>query len=218
MKTTMIARLAAANPVPEDTPEHPLRENSARRGAIVVGLAAMIALPAVAFAGQFGNLLGISNEGTQVTTSDVLQGDSRLDEALQSMDVGATMQSLGTLGGMAFYATRNAKGDFCLAFEHVTDTTPGKGVLCDLNQDNFPSSDVKAISFPRTLLGVAADGVATVALVNANGAVLDSTPVVNNLFISDTGIATGGLDASYLETFDANGNLVTKQTLPPQQN
>ena len=69
---------------------------------------------------------------------------------------------------MAFYATRNANGDFCLASDHVTDSTPGKGVLCDLNDDNFPSSDVKAISFPRTLLGVAADGVATSAHVDSD--------------------------------------------------
>jgi hypothetical protein len=217
MKTTLIARLAAANPVPADTPGQSMRSRPARRGAIAVILAAAVALPAVAFAGQLGNLLGISNQGTQVATGSVLQGDSRLDEALQSMNVGATMQSLGTLGGMAFYATRNAKGDFCLAFENVSDTTPGKGVLCDLNEDNFPSSDVKAISFPHTLLGVAADGVATVALVDANGNVLDSTPVVNNLFISDAGIGTGGFDASYLETFDASGNLLSKQALPHQQ-
>lgn len=214
MKTTVIARLAAANPIPRDTPEHSLQSRPARRGAIAVALAAAVALPAVAFATQLGNLLGISNEGTQVATGSILQGDSRLDEALQSMNVGTTMQSLGTLDGMAFYATRNANGDFCLAFDHVTDTTPGKGVLCDLNEDNFPSDDVKAISFPHTLLGVAADGVATVALVNASGTVLDSTPVVNNLFISDAGIGTQSFDASYLETFDANGNILSKQKLP----
>jgi hypothetical protein len=218
MKTNVIARLAAANPVPVVTPAQSLPSRSARRGAIVVALAAAVALPAVAFADQLGNLLGITNEGTQVATSSVLQGDSRLDEALQSMNVGATMQSLGTLDGMAFYATRNAKGNFCLAFDHVTDTTPGKGVLCDLNEDNFPSSDVRAISFPGTLLGVAADGVATVALVDASGTVLDSTPVIANLFISDAGIRTQGFDASYLETFDANGNLLSKQTLPHHQN
>ena len=214
MKTTLIARLAAANPVPVETPTQSLPSRSARRGAIVVALAAAVALPAVAFANQIGNLLGISNEGTQVATSSILQGDSRLDEALQSMNVGTTMLSLGTLKGIAFYATRNAKGDFCLAFDHVTDATPVKGVLCDLNEDNFPSGDVKAISFPRTLLGVAADGVATVAFVNASGTVLDSTPVINNLFISDAGVGTQGFDASYLETFDANGNVLSKQKLP----
>ena len=213
MKTTVITRLAAANPVPSDTPEHSLRSRPAYRGAIAVALAVAVALPALAFADQLGHLLGISNEGTQVDTSSILRGDSRLDEALQSMNVGTTLQSLGTLDGVAFYATRNAKGDFCLAFDHVPDTSPGKGVLCDLNEDNFPSADVKAISFPRTLLGVAADGVATVAFVNASGTVLDSTLVVNNLFISDAGIGTQGFDAFYLETFDANGNVLSKQKL-----
>ncbi len=129
------------------------------------------------------------------------------------MNVGATMQSLGTLNGIAFYAARNTSGDFCLAAEHVT-TTPGKGVLCDLNADNFPSDDVKALTFPHILLGVAADGVATVAFLDAAGNVLDSTPVVNNLFASDNTETPQPDNAAYLETLDANGNVLTKQALP----
>src|SRR5262249_51624825 len=123
MKTTVITRLAAANPVPGGSSDDSVQSRLGRRGAIAVVLAAAVVLPAVAFASEIGNLLGISNEGTQVPTGSILQGDSRLDAALQSMSVGATMQSLGTLGGIAFYATRNAHGDFCLAFDHVTDTT-----------------------------------------------------------------------------------------------
>jgi hypothetical protein len=212
MRNNVIARLAAANPVPVETPLR-VAQPSARRGAVAVALAAAVAVPAVAFAGELGDLLGISNEGTSVPTSSVLPGESRLDEALQSMNVGSTMQALGTLNGVAFYATRNASSDFCLAVDHVAQTA-GKGVLCDLNDDNFPSSDVKAISFPHTLMGVAADGVATVAFADAAGTVLDSTPVVGNLFASDEGQAPQSLDAAYLETLDANGNVLTRQKLP----
>jgi hypothetical protein len=208
MRNDVIARLAAANPVPGATPlRTAVPRQTRRRSALALVLAVAVAVPAVAFAGKLGTLLGISNEGTSVPTSSVLPGDSTLDEALQSMSVGSTMQSLGTLNGVAFYATRNASGNFCVVIDH-TGGAP-KGVLCDLNADNFPSSDVKAISFPRTLMGIAADGVATVAFLDASGNVLDSTPVVDNLFAS----GEGPFDPAYLETLDGNGTVLTKQKL-----
>ena len=40
-----------------------------RRIAIAVVLAAVIAIPAAAFAGKLGDLLGISNDGTPVSVS-----------------------------------------------------------------------------------------------------------------------------------------------------
>lgn len=214
MRNDLIQRLAVANPVPAKTPlQFPTRARTRRRSAIAIALAVTIAVPAVAFAGELGSLLGITNEGTSVPTSSVLPGESRLDEALQSMNVGATMQALGAINGMAFYATRNAAGDFCLAVDHTT-TAIGKGVLCDLNDDNFPSADVKAISFPKSLVGVAADGVASVALLDAAGNVIASTPVVNNLFASDDAPTQEPPNAAYLETLDTNGNVLSKQKLP----
>jgi hypothetical protein len=179
----------------------------------LVALAAAVAIPAVAFAGQVGGFLGITNEGISIPTTSVLQGESRLDEALQSMNVGTTMQALGIVNGMTFYATRNSAGDFCLAVDHTTGGI-GKGVLCDYNTDNFPSADVKAISFPRTLLGVAADGVATVALLDTAGDIIDSTSVVNNLFASNVQPGQQSSDAAYLETLDSGGNVLSKQMLP----
>ncbi|HST18533.1 MAG TPA: hypothetical protein VLK36_12750 [Gaiellaceae bacterium] len=180
---------------------------------ILVALAVAVAIPAVSYGGRLGGLLGITNQGTSVPTSSVLPGDSRLDQALQSMNVGATMQALGTVNGMTFYATRNSAGDFCLAFDH-TPGGIGRGVLCDLNADNFPSADVKAISFPQTLLGMAADGVATVALLDTAGNVIDSTPVVDNLFASSVRPGQQPAHPAYLETLDSNGNVLTKQKLP----
>jgi len=209
MRNDMVARLAAANPVPGPAPVHePLR---ARRLAVAAVVMAAIAVPAVAFGSRLAGVLGISNEGSAVPVTSVLPGQSQLDQALQDMQVGSTMQSLGTLNGVAFYAARNAAGDFCLAIDHV-DQTYYKGVLCDLNADNFPSADVKALTLPRTLEGVAADGVAKVAFIDASGAVLDSTPVVGNLFESDVTVPQGG--AAYLETFDAQGNVLSRQALP----
>jgi hypothetical protein len=213
MSNDLIQRLAAANPIPVEGPRPvAIRSGFPRRTAIVVAFAVAIAVPAIAFAGQLGELLGITNEGTSVPTSSVLPGESRLDEALQSMQVGETMQALGTVNGVAFYAARTAAGDFCLAIDRPGGGL-GKGVLCDLNADNFPSSDVKAITFPRTLIGVAADGVATVAFVDPTGKIIDSTPVVDNLFASASGPTREPGDAAYLESLDQNGNILAKQKL-----
>ena len=213
MRNDVIARLAAANPVPNSAPVRVPAPLPGRRAALAVVLAAAVAVPAVAFGGRLASLLGITNDGTSVPTSSVLPGESKLDDALQEMNVGTTMQSLGTLNGVSFYATRNAGGSFCLAVDRVA--TYPKGVLCDLNADNFPSADVQAITFPRILLGVAADGVAAVAFVDSAGTVLDSTPVVDNLFASDEAVTPlPQRDAAYLEAFDAEGNLLTKQALP----
>jgi hypothetical protein len=212
MSNDVIARLAAANPVPSDAPLRapgPLRVP--RRAAFALAAAVLLAVPAVAFAGKLGDLLGISNEGTPVSTSQVLPGQDQLDQALADTNVGSTMRLLGTLNGVSFYAARNADGQFCLAIDHVEQAYE-KGVLCDLNADNFPSANVKAISFPRGLQGVAADGVATVAFLDGSGAVIDSTPVTNNLFVSDQRFGPG--EAAYLETLDAEGNVLTKQPLP----
>jgi hypothetical protein len=215
MSTDVIARLAAANPVPTGEPlrlPEPVRVPR-RRLAIAAVIAAAVAVPAVAFAGRLGDLLGISNGGTTVSTSGVLPGHPDLDHAMQQLQVGGTMQYLGTLNGVAVYATRNANGDFCFAFDHVNEQYD-KGFGCDLNDDNFPSADVKAIVIPPAgmLEGVAADGVATVEAVDANGNVLASTPVVNNLFVSGQQLPDGS--AAYIETLDANGNVLSKQPVP----
>jgi len=213
MNDELILRLAEANPVPTGRPlpaPEPLR---LRRTALVLAVAAAAAIPAVALADRLADVLGISNDGTTVATSSVLPGHSDLDQAMQQLQVGGTMQYLGTLNGIAFYATRNADGHFCLAIDRV-GAQYDKGFGCDLNADGFPSANVKALVFPpATMLeGVAADGVATVAALDANGAVLASTPVVDNLFASQTSLAAGSVSA--IETLDANGAVLSRQPLP----
>lgn len=214
MSTDVIARLAAANPVPTDNPLRvpaPLRVP--RRAALVLALAVATAVPAVAFAGRLADLLGISNSGTTVSTSNVLPGQATLDQAMQELKVGGTMQYLGTVNGAAFYATRNADGHFCIAIDHVAQRYD-KGFGCDLNADGFPSADHQVLAFPpvQGLQGVAADGVATVELLDAGGDVIASAPVTNNLFES-TAAPTG--QPAFLVTLDANGNVTSRQPFPP---
>jgi hypothetical protein len=214
MNDEVMVRLAHANPVPTG---EPLRLPQAidmgpRRIGIALALVAVIAVPATAFAGKLGDLLGISNGGTSVPTTSVLPGETKLDAAMQELKVGGTMQSLGTLNGVEFYATRNADGHFCLAIVRV-DGQFGKGFGCDFNADGFPSAERQAFTFPvfARLQGVAADGVTTVQALDEHGNVIDSTPVVDNLFASMVDLRIGA--ATAIRTLDAAGNVTATQQL-----
>jgi hypothetical protein len=134
----------------------------------------------------------------------VLPGQSQLDRALQELQVGETMQELGTVNGVRIYAARSAGGHICLAIDHVAETYE-KGVFCDLNEPGFPAAE-QVLTFPGQLQGIAADGVATVAFVDARGNLLDSTPVTDNLFASSTRIGLGV--AAAVEARDADGRIV----------
>ena len=70
---------------------------------------------------------------------------STVELILADMNVGSTMQLLGTLNGVRFYAVRNADGHFCLAIDRV-DAQYEKGFGCDLNADGFPSARVQALT------------------------------------------------------------------------
>jgi hypothetical protein len=120
------------------------------------------------------------------------------------------MQSLGTLNGVAFYATRNADGDFCLAI----DSSAGKGFGCDENADGFPSAKAQVFTFPvfMHLRGVAADGVTLVQALNANGEVVDSASVVNNLFASPKNLDIGAV--AMIRTVDSAGHVTATRQLP----
>jgi len=215
MSNDIMKRLSAANPVPTAEPielREPVRVGP-RRVAFAVVLAAAILIPATAFAGKLGDILGISNDGAPVPVSSVLPGETKLDAAMQELKVSGTMQSLGTMNGIAFYATRNADGNFCIAMVRV-DGQFGKGFGCDLNADGFPSAKRQALTFPALtrLQGIAADGVSTVQALDAYGNVLDSTPVEHNLFASTTSLTAG--TATAIQTLDANGDVTATQSLP----
>jgi hypothetical protein len=171
-------------------------------------LAAAALLAPAAFAAD--RLLGISNEGSSVPTSSVLPGQSQLDQALQDMQVGDTMQELGTVNGVRIYAGRSAAGHICLAIDHVAESYE-KGVLCDLNEPGFPVGE-QVLTFPGQLQGIAADGVASVAFVDADGNVLDSAAVTDNLFASSTRIGIGV--AAAVEARDPSGRVVWTRKLP----
>ncbi len=208
----IIARLAAANPVPtgapiqepEGLPWHPWRS------ALAIVLVAVVALPAVAVAGRLGDLFGISNEGTPEPTSSLyLSQDSTMNQALAGLGFPATLERLGTVNGVTFWASRRADGHYCFAIEK--DGNRG-GVSCDLN-GAFPSPATPVWAFPPYdgMDGYAADGVATVEGLDASGAVVASVPVTDNLFATPDGDYT---DVATVEAFDADGNQIWSWHLP----
>jgi hypothetical protein len=195
----VIARLAAANPVPSPLSDEALRERLRERlGApprprrrrtrtLVAALVALgVAAPAAAFADRIGTLVGLSNQGTPVPTSDLPEWrDTKLAEAMQELRFPSQMQKLGERAGISFYASRRADGALCVA----VDSSGGSGVGCT---DRFPSPGLPVLDFShfraaRTgvvdrLAGFAADGVASVAVVDDAGTTIASAPVVDNLY------------------------------------
>src|SRR5688500_4081608 len=116
----LIARLAAANPVPNDAhvrEPQPLR--FPRRIALAAAFAAAaIGLPAVAFADEIGTLFGFSNEGTPVPTSaSSFTQDSSLNQAMQELGFPSRLHVLTERDGVRFYAARRANGAFCFAID-----------------------------------------------------------------------------------------------------
>jgi hypothetical protein len=212
MNNDLITRLAAANPLPTGAqPRHP-DPIVVPTGRIVLALAltAAVALPAAAFAGKLGDLLGLSNHGTPVATNSLdLSKDTGLNEAMQQLAFPSAMHLLGKKNGVSFYTARRADGDYCFAIE----STVARGVGCDLN-GTFPSPARPVMVFPPLIqfAGYAADGVATVTGIDASGKTVISAPVSQNLFAS----ATPGPFPSVvaIEALDTHGDVVATEHLP----
>jgi hypothetical protein len=212
MNDDVITRLAAANPVPTGSPlrrPEPLVMPS-RRIALALVVAVAVALPAIAFAGKVGDLLGLSNQGTPVATSNIdLSKDTGLDDAMQQLAFPSKLQLLGSRNGVSFYAARRADGDYCFAIE----SKAAKGVGCDLN-GTFPSTVRPVMVFPPLVqfAGFAADRVATVRGVDSSGNTVVSAPVSENLFASPTPGPFPTVVA--IEALDNDGNVIATERRP----
>jgi hypothetical protein len=177
---------------------------------LALALIAAVALPAAAFAGKLGDLLGLSNQGTSVATNSLeLSKDTGLDEAMQQLAFPSAMHLLGKRNGVSFYAARRADGDYCFAIE----STVAKGVGCDLD-GTFPSPARPVMVFPPLIqfAGYAADGVATVAGIDASGNTVISAPVSQNLFASTSAGPFPSVVA--IEALDAHGDVLATEHLP----
>jgi len=207
----VIARLAAANPIPTGAAvQEPAPLRLGRRQAALVVLLAAVAVPAVALAGRFGDLFGISNQGTAAPANSLsLRHDSTMNEAMKGLGFPSTLRELGTVNGVTFYVSRRADGHYCFLIE--SDGHRG-GVSCDL-AGTFPSPTTPVWIFPPFggFNGYAADGVATVKGVDDAGGVVVSVPVRSNLFAARSSDYTG---VASVEALDAQGNQVWSWHVP----
>jgi hypothetical protein len=176
---------------------------------VVSELTAAVALPAAAFAGKPGDLLGLSNQGTSSRRTLDLSKDTGLNEAMQQLVLPSAMHLLGKKNGVSFYAARRADGDYCFAIE----STVARGVGCDLN-GTFPSPARPVMVFPPLIqfAGFAADGVTTVAGIDASGNTVISTPASQNLFASITPGPFPSVVA--IEALDIHGAVLATEHLP----
>jgi len=212
MTNDVIARLAAANPLPTGAPpRHPEPlAVPARRIVLALALMAAVALPAIAFGGKLGDLLGLSNQGTSVPTRSLdLSKDTALSEAMQQLGFPSAMHLLGNRNGVSFYAARRVDGHYCFAIESAV----ARGVGCDLN-GTFPSSSRPVMVFPPLVqfAGYAADGVAAVRGIDASGNTVIAAPVRENLFASADAGPFPKVVA--IEALDTHGNVQATEHLP----
>jgi hypothetical protein len=183
----LLARLAAANPVPTEANLHepePLRLLQPGRTILLLAICVAVAVPTAAFARDIGTVFGLTNQGTPVATSS-LSRDTSLAMAMQEFGFPTTLQLLGDRDGMNFYAAQKA-GGYCFAVLQASTPAGSQRPASDVGCDGaFPSAQVPVSLFPVAgrFAGFAADGVATVVLTNTSGATLAAAEVSNNLFV-----------------------------------
>jgi hypothetical protein len=226
----LLARLATANPVPEPAaapgaPTLPARQPMAwtprRRSLIALAAGAVVAVPAVAFAGDIGSLLGLSNAGTTVASDSLpARQDAVLSEGMDSLSWPAQSQLLGTRDGISVYVSKKDDGSLCVELGPASVGGPGTMIGC-LPPDLAARSVIFGVPMtdgtdrpgtPRIVhefAGVAVDGIAHVDLIAADGTTLASAPVVDNVYAADPPTEPVAAVVAY----DAAGNAVYRTTL-----
>jgi hypothetical protein len=188
----------------------PLLRRRPRRALLALSLAIVIGVPTAAFADDIGTLIGFSNHGTVVATN-TLSKDSSLVQEMRQLGFPSTLALLGTRQGIRFYAAQKP-GGYCLAVVETTTPAgsqrPASDVGCENGSDSFPSSGDPVSVFPvgGRFAGFAADGVASVTLVDGSGRTLASATVSQNLFVSGA-MPTGTVSVVAL---DAQGDVLAR--------
>jgi hypothetical protein len=221
----VIARLAAANPFPATaSPVGATLRFRPRGRALLAVVAAAVAVPAIAFAGDIGGLFGFSTQGQPVATNETpFSQASGLKEAMSELGFPSTLQLIASRDGISFYAARRADGHVCVAIDLAPGAADHKAVACDLGNPSlpgtpaFPSPERPILDFSRfsngaRLAGFAADGISTVNLLDTAGNVIASAPVSDNVY-ADANPPAGG---AAVEALDSDGTVIYKRSFDEQ--
>ena len=212
-----------------------------RRPAMIAAAAVVaLALPALAFSGVLDSLFGFSNHGTSVNTRQLDLNDAQILEQ-DHVDVGAGVKLLATRDGQAFYAARTTDGRICILNGPAGGTAPTSIVIGTPCERGFPSPQhpifgtYVLVRKPLTpvepghpqlskvgpqsvagLQGLAADGVATVEAIDADGNVILQAPVTDNVYDAhlDPQHTDLTVPAAKIVALDANGNIVHTEEIP----
>lgn len=180
------------------------------RAAVIAAAVAAIAVPAAAFADQIGSLIGLYDHGTTVPASAFPSPWAAAlvrDPAYGNGEV----RQVGHEDGITFYAAKSADGHYCVgigfaATPSIDALTCGEAID-DLMKGNLAVEDFSSIAASggattvTRLVGFANAPAVKVAVLDSNGQVVYSTPIVDGLYAasnlpSQPANAIVGLDAS----------------------
>jgi hypothetical protein len=211
----VLARLAAANPVPTGAPvpDTTLLRGRSRRVAVALAACVILMVPAATLAApNIARFFGFSNEGVATRPPPCCLWSVSAMSAAMRRGVDETsppepgMRRLGTVNGFHFYAavysgdpqylTPNpgnfgSRGRFCYgvaSFATAHGVASFATVAHGCVAPGFPSPRkpvVVADPGNGTFVGFAADGIASVKLLDASGATLARATVHRNLFASN---------------------------------
>jgi hypothetical protein len=205
-----------------------------RRGVLAAAVVAVLAIPALAFSGIAGSLFGFGNQGTAVSTSQLALSDAQTLRQ-HNVDVGAGVKLLAVRSGLALYASRTTDGETCFLAGPAEGTAPTAIAFGTPCASNFPSADKPILGDtvfrrspvaghtelgPQTLAavyGLAADGVASVEVLDADGGVIANAPVTENVYSNRLPTSAPGTTAptpTKIVALDAAGKRVYTEQIP----
>jgi hypothetical protein len=215
-----------------------------RPAALAAVVIAVLAVPALALSGALDSLFGFSNGGTSITTSQVDLNDVQILEQ-DHVDAGAGIKLLATRDGEAFYVSRTSDGRTCLLNGPAGGTAPTQILIGTPCERDFPSPQhpllgqytlVRKPVTPLTgaqaaggippgklgpqtvggLQGLAADGVATVEAIDADGHVILQASVIDNVYLARLDVRDEQITvpAAKIVALDTNGAIVYTENIP----
>jgi hypothetical protein len=207
-----------------------LRRRLPKRLSVAVGVAAALAVPALAFAGVLGSLFGFSNQGTPVSQDALSSITSVLN--LTGADPGKFVQ-LAAREGVGVYAAAKSTGDLCFYVGPTAQSDLNRyglgGGCTDATAATFPSPahpvyDMSLFAYApgaagssvQRLAGVAADGVSSVQVLALSDChVVATAPVSDNVYVANNLPMT---PEAVIVARDSSGNAVWHEAVTPAFN